>query len=722
MKNNAIEDILIDKNFDRKNKKGKGIIIVFVILMILLLLAVGAYCFININKETSQELFLKGILNTDLSFFTENETYKAIAQKFASNSFEMDNELTFSTTMKSEELEETQDFSKYLLNLTTINNIQNEESYNELNLSYADNKLLNVKMINNKEKWAIISDEIVNKYVGIQKSNANVFFERLGMGEIVTQYEEIKKQIVIEQIDLDEETKKQKKDEYMNLLLSKLGEEKFTSQDNQISLEKENAETVTVNAYKLSLTQEEYYVVIKDLLTTLKNDKELIQRFVTNVSINEDTIDVEESNESKNENINDIEVSDEVVNGQQEEIESQENMNIVTIPNLDPIGVEPDFEASLNENEIDYEDETILQNQTEDLANLSPPPSQSSYAEKRLASTIITLLQIQSNMVINPTFGFKMNISIEDVEELIDSVIESIEKLEENSEGNDFEMTVYVSELQTEKISISFPNKETIDIEFDSTSENEKKLVMTYLYEEKSMIEDSKVTVYSAAENTIPQDSLTETKTNGVKVEISKSQNDASTTIKTVYNIIKDKKIDQKVSIDTTTKGTASSKNFNNECIITHSNNDGEIKANIKNKINFDKVSEIEKLTEENCLFLDSLTDEELAVTMQEIETQIEKVYTNKKESLNLIDTNTQAPDISQNNVNRDELRNLLVTTVSIQMGEAQARGEEYTLQNLIDLQISGHMVSVVIQNDVAEVSVDGVKFKIDANFNLLDA
>ena len=256
----------------------------------------------------------------------------------------------------------------------------------------------------------------------------------------------------------------------------------------------------------------------------------------------------------------------------------------------------------------------------------------------------------------------------------------------------------------------------------DSTSENEKKLVMTYLYEEKSMIEDSEVTVYSAAENTIPQDSLTETKTNGVKVEISKSQNDASTTIKTVYNIIKDKKIDQKVSIDTTTKGTASSKNFNNECIITHSNNDGEIKANIKNKINFDKVSEIEKLTEENCLFLDLLTDEELAVTMQEIETQIEKVYTNKKESLNLIDTNTQAPDISQNNVNRDELRNLLVTTVSIQMGEAQARGEEYTLQNLIDLQISGHMVSVVIQNDVAEVSVDGVKFKIDANFNLSDA
>ena len=38
------------------------------------------------------------------------------------------------------------------------------------------------------------------------------------------------------------------------------------------------------------------------------------------------------------------------------------------------------------------------------------------------------------------------------------------------------------------------------------------------------------------------------------------------------------------------------------------------------------------------------------------------------------------------------------------------------------NLQINGHIVNVIMENDVAVVSVDGVKFKIDSNFNLTDA
>ena len=47
---------------------------------------------------------------------------------------------------------------------------------------------------------------------------------------------------------------------------------------------------------------------------------------------------------------------------------------------------------------------------------------------------------------------------------------------------------------------------------------------------------------------------------------------------------------------------------------------------------------------------------------------------------------------------------------------------ENFTLDNIQNLEIVGHMVNVVLEDNVIYVSIDGVKFKIDSNFNLTDA
>ena len=199
---------------------------------------------------------------------------------------------------------------------------------------------------------------------------------------------------------------------------------------------------------------------------------------------------------------------------------------------------------------------------------------------------------------------------------------------------------------------------------------------------------------------------------------MSKTKNDASRTTKLVYNVIENKEITQKIDIDIKTRGTSASKTFNTDCLVTYSNNEGEIKVNLKNKINFEKISEIEKLTEENCMYLDTLSDEELTALFLGIAFKSQGIFTNNTDNLNLIDENTQTPVITPN---RDELRNLIVTNVGMQMGEAQARGENYTIQNIEGLQIDGHVVTTIMQNDAVEVTIDGIKFLIDSNFNLID-
>ena len=628
MKNNTIEDILIDKDFSQKNKKGKSVVFILIFLIILIVLAIVAYCFF-VNKETNKEIFFKGILNAEFNFFIENETYETISQKLLKNSFEMDDELTLNITTKNEETIDLQNLSKFLLKCKTVSNKENEENYNELNLSYADNKLINAKVIDNKEKIAIISDEIINQYIGINKNNANAFFEKLQMQEIMDQYKDIKKEVNAEAIEIDEEYINQKKEQYMSLLWNKLIDEKFTKSENQISLIKENNNKVDVQAYTLSLSATEYGNIVVEMLSALRDDKEFLEKFIVNSYEEKITNDISE-------------------------LEKQE----------------------------------------------------------------ITKMKIID--ILNVSVSRKANITQKDVNEAINNLIEIIEKDVKNNQNQNFEMTVYISDIATEKISILFPNKTTIDLEFNSISEKEKQFLITCLYEEVTITNGDMI--FSATENNNLEGFVNNSQTVGIKFDIYKSENDASTNFKIAYSGIKDKKVVGKILLDIITKGTGNSKKIDNDCNIVFSNNDGEIKINIKNKIAFDKVSEIEKLTEENCLFLDMMNDEEFNNTIQEILIKVMEVYTNKKESLDFIDTNTQAPSISQNNVNRDGLRELLITAVSTKMGEFQAEGRNYTLQDLADLQITGHMVNVVLQNDVAEISIDGVKFKIDVEFKLYDA
>ena len=308
-----------------------------------------------------------------------------------------------------------------------------------------------------------------------------------------------------------------------------------------------------------------------------------------------------------------------------------------------------------------------------------------------------------------------MDATEKEIQTAIDDYIKKLPK-----EGEGLTITTYVSEAGTEKISAVLPNSETVDMEFSSKSESERDVTITYLYEKETInYDENDVATYSATDNTLTDElSVNKKQKNGIKLEIHKNKNDSNTTIKTVCNLIKNEKIEEKYTINLVTKGTENSKNINNDISVTYSNNEGEFKVSLENKIQFEKKSDIEKLTEENCLFLDKLSDEELENTITEISTKALQVYSEKIKNLDFIDTNTQAPAITQNNTkNREEAKDALITTVGNQMGEAQARGEEYTIANLEGLQIENHEVTVNIENDIAHVVVDGVKFTIDSNF-----
>ena len=94
-------------------------------------------------------------------------------------------------------------------------------------------------------------------------------------------------------------------------------------------------------------------------------------------------------------------------------------------------------------------------------------------------------------------------------------------------------------------------------------------------------------------------------------------------------------------------------------------------------------------------------------------------------QSLKFIDNNSsnsiiQQPEVEQvNKEEKEKIKKDLIEKVSIMMGEAQARGETFTIQNLVDLSMEGYNVSCMVSEDLAVIKINGYTFNIDKDFVL---
>lgn len=686
MNPSPIEDVLIGGNNNEKKKgKGKGLKIVIFILFLILIIVAGLYWyFVYYNpEETTKTSFFKYVANNNIKYLSNNELYEEIINKYDNSNSESSSSMSFSTTIQNEALEGI-DVSKFTIDLNSINDVDNSKTYNELGIKYSDNDLLTLKLISTKDSIAIMSDEIVNKYVGSSRENLSETLEKITGSEIdLTVIDEVTEQVKsADKIDLDENLKQTKINNYYSIISDAIPEENFTKQSNIVITN--NSESVTTTAYTLKLTQSELNIALKTLLTELRSDTELLSKLVTG---KENTVENTSFDISSGANLNSV---SNIENTTFEEGNS---------PNLNTVSEEEQNQTmQITNNSITINGDDV--NETEDN-------------ELNVPDTVTENTLDISDLILSIILGNKLETTVENLQSVIDDYISNID----STSGEGLAITVYVSESGTEKLSMTLPDASTIDIEYDSKSESENTIKITYL-------SDEEVQTYNEATSEYE----TEVQRNGYGIEIYKLKNDASTTVRLVFSNIEKNEINQKLSLNLVTTGTVTSKKYTNKLIITYSNSEGEISGTIQNTINFDSVSDIEELNEENCLFLDTLSDEEFQVNIDAINERILQVYEYKKENLELIDTNNQTSVVEQQtapsvaNTNKEIARNILIETISNMMGEASNNDEDFGIKNLENLKIEGHIVSSIINSDLAIITVDGHKFNLDANFNLSDS
>ena len=680
MKDNGIEDILIDNNYDSKKKKNKkGIIIAFFLLLIILGGLCFAYWYFTRPTTTAKQLFFNQLSNTNVKNVLEINSYKEILSKLIDESSEITSKINFSTTIENENLEGL-DVSKFVLDLSNMNDVETKKNYSELDINYSGNEVLKVKMLANKDAFAIASDEIVNKYVGFRYNTIN---EENSKANLINEIYRA------QGIDIKEEQKQTFINKYFNKIYENIAEEKFSYQDNYVL---DGSTSTDVVAYTLKLNQEELKNLLKNLLTELKNDDELLEQLIEEPK---NSLQTEENNN-------------------QENLNNEENMENDTISESND-GENQNSEENISETNEQNNEEF----ETTERISLDPVSSENIENEEDLAIEILKII-----------FGKKANITLDDFKNTIDELINRIDNLE----GNGIIFNIYASELGTEKINIILPNESSFDIEFKNQSDSGAYLKVTYLYKGDNNIfaflkENSK-NVYSQENPLIVEETeeIDSSKNSGYSIEINRSNQEASNRVKLTFSFINSEEINKKISLETNLEGNENSKNLKLDNIMIFTTENGETTITSESNIKFKNIEDIENINQENTLFLEDLSQEDYDITVQAIKDKISQVYNEKKEKFNFLDANIGNSVIEQNleesssEDNKNIVKEALQKRIDELRNEAIANGVEFNLQSLENLQIDGYEVASTINENMAVVVIDIYTFNIDKDFNITEA
>ena len=675
MKSGGIEDILIERGYETKKKKNTGIkVVIFLLIVVLALFIAAYYYFINLDKISAKELFITNISKTNFKALLQEDIYTKSFEKIETKDFETETNMSFTTTLKNDELENV-DVSKITIDILNKNDVDNSKTLNEATLKYAENEVFKMRTLSNENSIAIFANEIQDKYIGCNYENLQKI---LG----INYNNNLKKLKNVEKINISDEDKTKYLEKYFAKVMENIPEEKFTIQENIVIQKTE--ESVDVTAYSVKLNKEELNNLVECVLETLKQDKELLSKIAGKVEdVVEEENNIEQSDPILEENVEepvDAEGNSEEPTEPAEETTPEEPVveetNALPVLTINPVGTISPVEMSESE-----KDTVSKMGDTE--------------------STLNTALNDKTDLLYRLILGKKLDMSVKEIQDLIEAKIKLDEYYELTNGQDDKGLTVnvYASEEKTEKITIDLPNEASVDIEFVNNSEKDNRIKLTYLKKENNQ-------------------------RNGFALDFNKIQNEANTKIKATYSVIEDEKINKKIIVDLKTDGTVNSKEIKNDAVITISTDKGETKTVLDNIIKFKDVDGLEDLVPENCLYLDQLSEEELKITLDDLKNKFKTLYEDKKDSLNFINTNTGGitlEDISSA-VNKEDAKNALITRVSNMMQEAIDNNQEFTIKNLENLTIDGYEVSSTVTEENAKIVVDIYTFNIDQNFTLTDS
>lgn len=285
-------------NFFRKNNNGKAVLIFVIILVVLALVgSVSAYVYFKLNvkeeiiDDTNKKEFFYYLANTNIEKILNTDEYVNIINRVENENNETATTVSINTNKN---MWNGYDLNKATLEYSTKKDVGNSLNFADIKLKYANNDIISVQEIKENNKFAIKSDEIVNKYVGLDLNNLKDVLKKIGVITAVSIPENFDDIKFGDFLYLDGEYKESVKNKYKDYLYTQITPEKFNVQRDVI-VNVDNKSYTTL-AYNVVLNENEFKNLYVNILNEIKNDDELIntiaQKFqiIENKNITQDKI------------------------------------------------------------------------------------------------------------------------------------------------------------------------------------------------------------------------------------------------------------------------------------------------------------------------------------------------------------------------------------------------------------------------------------------------
>ena len=164
----------------------------------------------------------------------------------------------------------------YTIKEEGINKAQENSSYRNISMSYGDNVLMSVDLLSQNNTYGFRLAKLVQQFVSVQNATVPYFVSSMGLDGSIFQ-ETLKGVDVAGLLDFSDEEVEQLTNTYMSVVLKDLDKAHYSSKRNSI-ITLNNKESVTTNAYTLTITKNELDKLYKKLLNQAINDNIILAK------------------------------------------------------------------------------------------------------------------------------------------------------------------------------------------------------------------------------------------------------------------------------------------------------------------------------------------------------------------------------------------------------------------------------------------------------------
>lgn len=260
-------------------KKNKIILIVAIVIvsLLIILLGVGAYLYFTTDfLKSNQQLFFKYLAKNDtiLEEFMQNDDQEVL-NNIKKDKHVVDTEITLNLESNNTEIaNELVPVRNFSIKSTAKSDPVNKKDSRETILKHLNEEIFKLKYLRNGDKYALTSDEVVNKYITFENNNLKELASKYGISDTSIIPNKIGEFNFEEYFYIDGELEKKINDKYSKLVLNQIPNNNYSKQKNvNISV---NNQILTVNAYSLTLTEKQVMDIYISILEEFKEDETVL--------------------------------------------------------------------------------------------------------------------------------------------------------------------------------------------------------------------------------------------------------------------------------------------------------------------------------------------------------------------------------------------------------------------------------------------------------------